>query len=203
MRPRDLRWLVLGLALLPAGCADDTAQVDPAPSALARRSSTVQKQPVDDGLVAFISKSRTAHHQADLAEAKGQVEQAIKFLEVVPYGTKPHPSPEVSEIVADAHARLADLKSQAGRFDDAHKDVSRGLELSPDVSYLRGHLFEVQGLVEERRMKALEQKGDTAGAERAKAAALASFEKAIEIQDQVIENALKTPPPTVPSTGQP
>ncbi len=173
------------------------------PSAHAQRSSTVQKQPVDDALVAFISKSRTAHHQADLAEAKGQVDQAIKFLEVVPYGTKPHPSPEVSEIVADAHARLADLKSLAGRFDDAHKDVSRGLELSPDVSYLRGHLFEVQGLVEERRMKALEQKGDAAGAERAKAAALASFEKAIEIQDQVIENALKTPPPTVPSTGHP
>ena len=68
-----------------------------------------------------------------------------------------------------------------------------GIALAPSPTHFRGHLFEVKGVVLERRAKALESQGETAAADRAKAAALDAFEAAIKIQDQVIREALPTP----------
>jgi tetratricopeptide (TPR) repeat protein len=107
----------------------------------------------------------------------------------------------VVEVLADAHARLGDLKSRDGRFDDAAKEVDRGLALAKETTHFRGHLFEVRGVIEERRMEALAKAGDTAGAEKAKQAALAAFEKAVEIQDAVISKALEGMPTAVPANG--
>jgi len=64
------------------------------------------------------------------------------------------------------------------------------LELAATVTYFRGHLFEVQGLVEERRAKSLEQQGETEKAKEARKAAITAFDEAVRVQDQVILNAL-------------
>jgi hypothetical protein len=100
------------------------------------------------------------------------------------------PPPEAREVLADTRARLADLESRRGRFDDAAKHVDRGLEQAREVTYFRGHLFEVRGLVEERRAKQLRDKGDTAGADAAKKRALDAFEQSMDIQAEVIGSAL-------------
>ena len=42
---------------------------------------------------------------------------------------------------------------------EADAEINRGLEHAKTPSYFRGHLFEVRGLVEERREKALRAKG--------------------------------------------
>lgn len=97
--------------------------------------------------------------------------------------------PEVREVLADTRARLADLKSQLGQFQQASKDVDRGLELAEETTYFRGHLFEVRGLVEERRAKDLSDKGNTTAAEEAKRQALDAFEKSMSIQAEVIRQA--------------
>ncbi len=98
-------------------------------------------------------------------------------------------APEIREVLADTRARTADLRSQIGEFDKAADDVVRGLELAKDPTYFRGHLFEVRGLVEERRGKAQKEKGEDVAAEASKKRALEAFEQAMSIQDQVIKKA--------------
>ena len=49
----------------------------------------------------------------------------------------------------------------------------------------------IRGLVEERRSRALKEKGDTDGADRARKAAMESFGQAMDIQEDVIGRALK------------
>lgn len=203
---RCIAVLALSMAAL-AGCNDDGAgrtQPDPA-RAQATASASAQRRPVDADLMAFLSKARAAHHSADLAESKGELELAIKHVEAIPKGPVPVAGPEVVEVLADSYARIADLKSRVGLFDQASRDVERGLGHATEVTHFRGHLFEVRGLVEERRMKDLEGKGDQAGAEKARKAALDAFEQAIQIQDQVILQLLPDDPakpaPSAPASA--
>jgi hypothetical protein len=155
---------------------------------------------VDKTLVAFLSKARAAHHAADLAEENGDTDLAIAALEAVVRGPRPvapgSPAggppnmPEAAEVIADTHARLADLRSELGAFDAALHDVDDGLALAAGPTHFRGHLFEVKGLVLERRARALDAQGEVAGAAVAKAAAVDAFDAAVKIQDQVITEAL-------------
>lgn len=173
------------------GCArserDRAGAQQPAPAEPA--GATV----VDPVLLAFLSKARSAHHKADGAEAQGDTASAIAALEALTRGPRPggeRPLVEVREVLSDTHARLADLQSARGQFDAAIEQVQAGLDLATDVTYFRGHLFEVRGLVEERRAKALEERGETERAREARKSAIAAFDEAVRIQDQVIMNAL-------------
>jgi tetratricopeptide (TPR) repeat protein len=146
--------------------------------------------PVDPALLAFLSRARAAHHRADDPEQRGDLKGAIRELEALVAGpTLRGNAPEAREVLADTHARLADLRSRDGDFDRASSDIERGLALVPELSYFRGHLLEVRGLSEERRSKVLTSNGDTAGDERAKSRALAAFQEAMEIQAAVIERS--------------
>lgn len=196
------RWLALAVGLAAAaGCAQQSSTDDhggapasPAhgPGAAPAACSCDDEAPVvDPTLLAFLSLARAAHHEADLAVEGGDRATAVAALERVtksPWsGKKP---PEVIEVTADTLARLADLRSEDGKFDEAARDVSDGIGLAAAPTHFRGRLFEVRGLVEERRSKALKEKGDTAGAERARKAAVESFGQAMDIQEDVIGRAL-------------
>lgn len=200
---RPLCWpLFAGLLLWASGCAQSETQA-PKPSGSA--ACTCAEEPiVDPTLMAFLSKARAAHHDADLAEDKGDREAAVRVLSRVVEGPSPasaKPSPEVNEVMADTYARLADLRSAGGDFDAALKDIDQGLKLAQTVTHFRGHLIEVRGLVFERRAKALKEKGDEPGAASARDAALKAFEEAIDIQDQVIRNALGEGPAKEKGSG--
>ncbi|MFO0568682.1 MAG: hypothetical protein U0263_23675 [Polyangiaceae bacterium] len=151
--------------------------------------------PIDPVLLAFLSRAKSAHHIADQHEEAGELEKAIEPLESLVKGPLPAgaaaDAPEVREVTADTLARLADLKSQLGRFEAAEKDLSRGLDLARETTYFRGHLFEVRGLVEERMSRAEKDKGNTQAAEDAKKRALDAFEKSMSIQAEVIEKATR------------
>src|SRR6185312_5021680 len=96
----------------------------------------------------------------------------------------------VAEVIADARARLADLESSAGDLDAALREIDAGLAYAVTPTHFRGHLFEIKGIVLERRIAALKEKGDGKGAERVKGEAISAFNEAIEIQNKVIEAAL-------------
>lgn len=174
------------------GCArSERAQP---PSASEPAGATI----VDTVLLAFLSKARAAHHKADAAEASGDMTTAIASLESLTQGPRPggeKPLIEVSEVLSDTHARLADLQSARGQFDVAIEHVKTGLGLATDTTYFRGHLFEVRGLVEERRAKSLDERGETDRAREARKSAIDAFDEAVRIQDQVIMNALGNPAP--------
>jgi hypothetical protein len=145
---------------------------------------------VDPVLVAFLSKARAAHHRADLAEKAGDGQGAVLAVSTIIEGPRPTSTPEVVEVLADALARRADLKSRLGDFEDADRDVDAGLSLAIEVSHFRGHLFEVRGLVAERRADAFEARGEKTAASRSRERAIAAYEEAIEVQDRVIRAAL-------------
>lgn len=159
-------------------------------------SSAEVAAPVDEVLLAFLSKARAAHHEADLAESLPDRPRAIAALERLVLGPVPggaEPRPEAAEVLADTRARLADLRSAEGAFDEALRDIDVGLTLAREPTHFRGHLFEVRGLVEERRSRAADEQGRTQEAEQAKRAAMDAFEQAIDIQDEVIRRALDEP----------
>jgi len=172
--------LLLGLAL--AGCHKGAP--DPCGSAEGG-------EPVGPALLAFLSRSRSAHHRADAREERQELAAAEVELQAIIQGPKPAcpDAAEVREVLADTHARLAGLRSQHGDFATALADIERGLALVPETSYFRGHLFEVRGLVEERQSKALGGRGDSTGAGAAQARALDAFQEAMRIQSEVIQKA--------------
>lgn len=179
--------IVLLAALGLSGCGRSDAGSD----ACACAAAPV----VDAALLAFLSKARAAHHQADLAQDDGNLELAITALDGVVRGPRPTTAsgergPEVAEVLADTRARLADLRSDLGDFPLALRDVDDGLALATRPTHFRGHLFETRGVVLERQARALDARGEVQGAARAKSDALDAFDAAIKIQDQVITEAL-------------
>lgn len=187
--------IVASLTLLfAAGVSGCQAERDPAPVAGGAPSAGGGKVAVDTKLVAFLSKARAANHAADLAIAKGDRRGAIQQLLRVTEGPRPGLSPEVVEVLADAHARLAELWSEEGDFAEASREVEDGLQLATEVTLFRANLFMARGIVEERRMKALEAKGDEKGAAAARDAALQALDTAMTLQERVIDQALSPEP---------
>jgi tetratricopeptide (TPR) repeat protein len=141
--------LWLGIVALGIAIGASHATCKEVDDSTAPRASAV---PVDPALLAFLSRARAAHHRADLLE-ENRPRAAVEVLEAFLDGPLPQGGTslaEVREVLADTYARTADLRSQIGDYATATLHVARGLELAPEASYLRGHLFEVRGLVEER-----------------------------------------------------
>jgi hypothetical protein len=174
--------VLCGLVLLacskreaPSDCGESTRVVDPV-------------------LLAFLSQARSAHHIADQREAEDNLPAALRALETLTTAQKPPGSaPEVEEVLADTRARRADLLSRAGRFDQAEAEISAGLENARVPNYFRGHLFEVRGLMEERREKSLRGSGRGQEADQARDRSLSAYEEAMKIQAEVIRSAAPAP----------
>ncbi len=149
--------------------------------------------PVNTALVAFLSKAKSSHHQADLLEEAKDVRGAIDVLDRLVIPALPAPlveAPEAREVLSDARARLADLRGQVKDFDGAARDIDEGLKLAPVPSYFEGHLYEQRGVNEERRAHDLDARGDHEQARRTRAQSMKAFERAVAIQDTVIRRAL-------------
>lgn len=144
---------------------------------------------IDQSTMAFLSIARASHHQADLDEARGDTRGAITVLARLV--TTPAPkATEVREVLADARARLAELRMKEGDIEGAEKDVHEGLREAQEPTYFRGHLLEVQGLLEEARSTSLMDAGKAAEANRAREKAMSLLEEAVRIQQRVLERAL-------------
>jgi len=173
-------YLLLLTVLLCGACSREQARDDCGPS----------ERVVDPVLLAFLSQARSAHHVADQHEAAGDTAAALRALQGLVNAPKPaQHAPEIGEVLADTQARIADLSSRAGRFEQADRALEEGLESAKEPTYFRGHLFEVRGLVEERREKALRGTGRGAEADQAKERSLAAYEEAMKIQAAVIQKA--------------
>ena len=70
------------------------------------------------------------------------------------------------------------------------RDVREGLLRASGPTYFRGHLLEVQGLIEEARATAFVDAGKREEATAAKAHAISLLEEAVRVQEQVINRAL-------------
>jgi len=192
-----LPWLLTAALTVQLGLVACAEPDEPSPPTAAAPAGSCECAPgaavVDRALLAFLSKAKAVHHQADIAEADDAPAQAIAVLETLVKGPIPggkQAPPEVREVLADTLARLAELRSAAGSFDAAKDDVKRGLALAVERTHYRGRLMEVLGVVEQRLHNKLQEDGDEAGAQQAKSRAIDAFQKAVAIQDEVIREAL-------------
>ncbi|HEU4404944.1 MAG TPA: hypothetical protein VFS43_06590 [Polyangiaceae bacterium] len=196
MRDALRLWLLagaLGAAVGGAGAASGCAREQPPPPAARPCAPEGGAPAVDPPLLAFLSKARSLHHQADVAEAEQDPPRALAALERIV--AEPPPGslagrPEVAEVLSDAFARLAELRAVQGDFGRAAADIERGLSHANEPTYFRGHLFEVRGLVEERRADALAREGKGDEARQARRQAIEASEEAVRIQDEVIRRAV-------------
>jgi tetratricopeptide (TPR) repeat protein len=180
------------LAVACCGCWTGCGRAEPS-GAVADQATVELAPPIDALLMAYLSKARALHHQADLHEQDNDLKAAIADLQTliatpVPGGGRP--MQEAQELLADTLARLADLRGQLGDFDAASSDIEQGLQRAPKVSYFEGHLYEIRGINEQRHAKALADRGDPQGAELARRNAMKALERAVSIQDQVINAIL-------------
>ena len=184
MRRAWWRWAVVAWALLVlGGCGQRVQEGAGAGGAPA----------VDTMLMAYLSKARAVHRQADMREEDGDRKGAVAELEKlvatpVPGGDRP--MQEAQEVLADTHARMAELRGQMGEYDEAERDIERGLARAPKVSFFEGHLIEIRGVIAQERARKLAAEGDKPGAERERRKAFEHFDRAVQIQDKVIERLL-------------
>jgi tetratricopeptide (TPR) repeat protein len=175
--------LAFVVAAAAAACRNDVGGISGCPSA------EVAGPPVDTQLMAFLSAARALHHEADIKEQSGDDDGAVAALERLARMPAPQ-AIEVDEVLADAHARLAELRLRRADLDGADRDVRLGLDRAKSPTYFRGHLLEVEGLVEEARASTLSDAGRTDEAARAKAQAISLLEEAVHVQELVIQHAL-------------
>lgn len=163
------------------------------PPSCARHEPDEGALAVDTELMAFLSEARALHHEANIKEESGDLPGAIGAMDRLVSAVQPHPerkAPEVEEVLADAYARLAELRLRNSEYEPAAAAVKSGLEHVAEATYFRGHLVEVQGLIEEARAAQLADAGDAAGAARAREHAIALLEEVVKIQEQVIQRSL-------------
>jgi tetratricopeptide (TPR) repeat protein len=148
-------------------------------------------QLVDVELMAFLSEARALHHQANLKEESNDLPGATTAMQRLVSARRPgKTTPEVNEVLADAYARLAELQLRQGALAPAAEAIKSGLGHAPEPTYFRGHLVEVEGLVEEARAAGLADAGKPEEAARARERAIQLLEEVVRIQDQVIQRSL-------------
>lgn len=145
---------------------------------------------VDKELLAYLSEARALHHQANLQESANDLPAAARTMDRLVAAQQPHAGPEVDEVLADAYARLAELQLRQDAIEPAARAIASGLAHAPEPTYFRGHLVEVEGLVEEARATRLADAGKLEEAVAARTRAIALLEEVVKIQDQVIKSSL-------------
>lgn len=167
--------VILGISLLAA-----------LPLAGCSRSAPIA---VDEPVMAYLSRARAAHTEADVAEDEGDRGKAVAALETLLKAPLPHEGssiPEVEEVLADANARVADLSIQQRDFPRANRAIEEGLKHVPTDGYYRGHLFEVRGTLKSAEAKAAEAAGRADEAKRLRDEARAALKEAVRLQEAVI-----------------
>ena len=149
---------------------------------------------VDVEVMAFLSEARALHHDANVREQMEDLNAAVAALDRLTRARRPHEGklvPEVEEVLADTHARIAELRLRNGDLDGASKDVKAGMSHAPDATYFRGHWLEVDGIIEEARASTLADAGKKDDAQKARYRALELLHEAVLVQEKVIQRSLE------------
>jgi tetratricopeptide (TPR) repeat protein len=163
-----------------AATSEATAQVDSGPV-------------LDIEVMAFLSEARALHHEANIREDEGDLAAALAAMDRLTRAKRPHDGqkiPEVEEVLADAWARSAELQLKKRDLDGAKKAVGEGLAHAPEPTYFRGHLLEVEGIVEEAAAAEYADAGKKDDAQKARQRAITLLREAVAVQEQVIGKAL-------------
>jgi len=148
--------------------------------------------PFDVETMAYLSEARALHHQAGIKEDTGDVPGAIAAMTRLTTAQRPHPErkvPEVEEVLADAYARKAELELRTDP-QAALLSTQEGLKHAESNTFFRGHLLEVEGLVEKARGASFADAGKPEEAKAARERAIRLLDEAVKVQEGVVNASL-------------
>lgn len=149
--------------------------------------------PIDVETMAYLSEARALHHQAGIKEDTGDIPAAIAAMARLTSAQRPHPErkvPEVEEVLADAYARKAELELRTNDTGAALGSVQEGLKHAESPTFFRGHLLEVEGLIEKARGSAFADAGKNDEAKAARDRAIRLLDEAVKVQEGVVNASL-------------
>jgi len=167
------------IALLFAACDDG-------------RRATVAPQdragPVSQELLLSLAQVRALHHQADAFLQIGEVDAAIVAVSRVLDVSFPAGAEEAEDTRIDARARLAKLHLGRGRPDEARRVIDEGFRAATRESFFLANLAQVSGEVHEAEAR---RQTDPEAGRRELRAALADYDKAVQIAERIQQRLLK------------
>ena len=176
----------LATALLAASCGsreDGAAAGDP------EARVTQLTEPTDalsEELMLALALAKNHHHKADVYLKEARIEDAVSEIRQILSVPFPADAPEGQDVQLDARARLAKLLVTRGRLDEAMNVVDSGIAGASRDSFFLGNLHSVRGEVWEARAVAVEEE-DPAAAREARVEAIRAFDRAIEIENRLLE----------------
>jgi hypothetical protein len=162
-----------------AGCPTD----QPSPPA-----GSVTKVPepgdvIDQDLMISLAQAKNFHHKAKVYMSDGNLVAATASVRQILSLRFPAGAPEAEDVRLDARALLAKLLVSQGQLEEAMRTVAEGLAQTSRESFFVANLHTVQGEIHEARAAKLEEAKDTAGAAEEKRAAIAAYDRSIQINE--------------------
>ena len=138
---------------------------------------------IDQELMIALAQAKNYHHKAKVYMSDGNLAAATASVRQILSLRFPAGAPEAEDVRLDARALLAKLLISQGQLEEAMTTVAEGLAQTSRESFFVANLHTVQGEIHEARAAQLEAAKDPARAAEAKRAAIAAYDRSIQINE--------------------
>ena len=136
---------------------------------------------IDQELMIALAQAKNFHHKAKVYMSDGNLAAAAASVRQILSLRFPAGAPEAEDVRLDARALLAKLLVSQGQLEEAMRTVSEGLAQASRESFFVANLYTVQGEIHAARAAKLDEAKDTARAAEEKRAAIAAYDRSIQI----------------------
>jgi tetratricopeptide (TPR) repeat protein len=172
--------MALAVALAAVACVACGAEAPPQQADSATRLPE-PRDVIDQELMIALAQAKNYHHKAKVYMSDGNLADATASVRQILSLRFPAGAPEAEDVRLDARALLAKLLIGQGQLEEAMRTVSEGLAQASRESFFVANLHTVQGEIHEARAVQLEAAGDKARAADEKRAAIAAYDRSIQI----------------------
>jgi tetratricopeptide (TPR) repeat protein len=170
--------LMVSLAIVPCmACSTEAPPAQPGSVTRVPEPDDV----IDQELMIALAQAKNFHHKAKVYMSDGNLVNATASVRQILSLRFPAGAPESEDVALDARALLAKLLVGQGQVEEAMKTVSEGLERASRESFFVANLHTVRGEIHEARAAQLEAGTEKAKAAEEKRAAIAAYDRSIEI----------------------
>ena len=190
-----MKRLAIVVALLAAGCVDDSDRFAPRAERAGATTATRVARPddvaaapvIDEALMVALAQAQNFHAKARVYRADGKLDDAIAAVRQVMDLAFPADAPEGEDVRIDARALLASLLAErngAGDLDAAIAIATAGIDGASRDSFFVANLLTVRGKLQGQRAEAIEAgqvPGTPADVTAARRAAIVDLDRSITI----------------------
>jgi hypothetical protein len=138
---------------------------------------------IDQELMIALAQAKNFHHKAKVYMSDGNLIAATASVRQILSLRFPAGAPEAEDVRLDARALLAKLLVSQRQLEEAMSTVTEGLAQASRESFFVANLHTVQGEIHEARAAQLEEAKDPVRAAEEKRAAIAAYDRSIQINE--------------------